>query len=181
MKIMKSFSFCYGHRIWNQELSDNQICKWRYCHGHQGRVDIVLSRPVTHRGMVLDFNELKCIKGFSDSVLDHKFLMDVNDPLVLEYLKILNCSLDDIHCNGSHVYSYGKIMKKQNKEFLQELCDSLVILQREPTSENLCLFLKHQVEEMLFEVNQKIHAVNNNHVVVESVRWWEGETSYAEC
>lgn len=181
MKIMKSFSFCYGHRIWNQELTDNQICRCRYSHGHSGKIDIVLSRPVTQRGMVIDFNELKCIKQFIDLNLDHRFLIDVNDPLLLEYFKLLNCSLDDISCVGGNVYSYGKIIKKQPNTCLQELCNSLVILQREPTSENLCIFMKYQVEQMLIDVNQKINTFNNNFVIVESVRWWEGETSYAQC
>lgn len=176
MNIMKSFSFCYAHRIWNQQLSNNGVCKCRFIHGHNTKVELFLSRPTTIRGMVIDFNELKCIKEFIDTVLDHKFLIDVNDPLLNDFVSLLDCSLDDfVSYGGLNIYSYltlnRKVLDRITSVSLKELGASLVVLNREPTSENLASFMKHQVEQMLLQ---------HTGLLVEKVRWWESDSSFAE-
>ena len=93
--IDKQFSFCYGHRVWTQELhpefcekNDTQ-CKCRHLHGHEGLVHVFLEGTKLERGMVTDFKHLGWLKNFLDDNLDHKFVLDINDPI---FCKLLNCT-----------------------------------------------------------------------------------------
>ena len=52
--IMREIHFCYGHRLMNYKG------KCRHPHGHNGRVEIELTRPQLDKlGMVMDFEEIK--------------------------------------------------------------------------------------------------------------------------
>lgn len=85
--IDKQFDFCYGHRVWSQKLegsfceSGDTRCKCRHLHGHQGKVHVFLESEELERGMVTDFKHLGWLKNFLDDNLDHKFILDLNDPL----------------------------------------------------------------------------------------------------
>ena len=83
--IEKKFSFCYGHRVWNQTLdmglSITPECKCRHLHGHEGEVTVCLSSAALTDGMVTDFKHLNWFKQWLDNVLDHKFIIDAIDPL----------------------------------------------------------------------------------------------------
>jgi len=95
--IDKSFSFCYGHRVHNQRLntefteSGNACLACRHLHGHEGLVKVFLeedtdSTNVADTGMVTDFKHLGWFKNFLDDTLDHKFIMDLEDPLLYNEL-----------------------------------------------------------------------------------------------
>ncbi len=133
MNIMKSFEFCYGHRVWNQVLSRNKECACRRIHGHSGKIDLIITGSELVRGMLIDFNELAVIKEFVDRTVDHRFLIDADDPL-LESLMRLDVS-------GS---------------LRDELFDSLVVLPFVPTSENLALWML-EVGRGLLKDYSKIH------------------------
>ena len=84
--IDKSFDFCYGHRVWSQELTE-EFCevgdyctKCRHLHGHQGKLHVYLESDTLIKGMVTDFKHLGWLKDFLDNVIDHKFIIDRNDP-----------------------------------------------------------------------------------------------------
>lgn len=84
--IDKQFSFCYGHRVWSQKL-EHEYCahgdtetKCRHLHGHEGLVHVFLESDKLERGMVTDFKHLGWLKNFLDDVIDHKFIIDMNDP-----------------------------------------------------------------------------------------------------
>lgn len=85
-EIDKSFSFCYGHRVWTQQLisdyceAGDTSCKCKHLHGHEGLVRVFLSSNELERGMVTDFKHLGWLKDFLDKNLDHKFILDLNDP-----------------------------------------------------------------------------------------------------
>lgn len=85
-KIDKQFSFCYGHRVWSQQLEHEYCekgdfnCKCRFLHGHEGLVHVFLESNVLERGMVTDFKHLGWLKNFLDDTIDHKFILDMNDP-----------------------------------------------------------------------------------------------------
>ncbi len=85
-KISKSFEFDFGHRVWNQklkpELAGTSLNKCRFLHGHRGKVVIELKSETLKDGMVMDFNELNFFKEFLDRYIDHKFLVDENDPSI---------------------------------------------------------------------------------------------------
>ena len=96
-KIDKQFSFCYGHRVWSQQLygdyceSGDACCKCRHLHGHEGLVHVFLEADNLERGMVTDFKHLGWLKNFLDDNLDHKFIVDTHDPW---FANIVGGSLD---------------------------------------------------------------------------------------
>ena len=81
-KVAKTTSFCYGHRLLNYDG------KCKHLHGHNGRVEIVLSsKKLDRRGMVVDFGDVKeIVKSFVDRELDHKMILCEKDS-VLPLLK----------------------------------------------------------------------------------------------
>lgn len=92
--IDKQFSFCYGHRVWSQQLhadfceKNDTSCKCRHLHGHEGLVHVFLEGETLERGMVTDFKHLGWLKNFLDNNLDHKFIIDVNDPIFCKLLSV---------------------------------------------------------------------------------------------
>lgn len=93
--IDKQFSFCYSHRVWSQQLktefcaSGDTQCKCRHIHGHEGLVHVFLEGDTLERGMVTDFKHLGWLKDFLDSNIDHKFIMDRNDPYFDKQMNIV--------------------------------------------------------------------------------------------
>ena len=77
-EIVKSVSFCYGHRLLNY------VGPCANLHGHNAKADIMLaSDTLDERGMVMDFGDVKrIIKGWIDETLDHTMLLAKEDPLI---------------------------------------------------------------------------------------------------
>jgi 6-pyruvoyltetrahydropterin/6-carboxytetrahydropterin synthase len=77
-KVTKEIHFCYGHRLLHYEG------KCRFLHGHNAKVEIELtSETLDHRGMVVDFEEIKrVIQRWIDTTLDHTLLLNEKDPLI---------------------------------------------------------------------------------------------------
>lgn len=77
-RITKEVSFCYGHRLMHHPG------KCRHIHGHSARAVVTLeSSSLNTQGMVCDFSDLASVtRHFVDSVLDHNFILHVDDPLV---------------------------------------------------------------------------------------------------
>lgn len=98
-QISKSFDFCYGHRVWSQQLntnfSDDNKCSCRHLHGHNATVNIYLTaKELNAQGMVTDFKHLGWFKRWLDACIDHKFIVDVNDPLLSTLIsnqKLVDC------------------------------------------------------------------------------------------
>ncbi len=77
-KVMKTVSFCYGHRLLNYKG------KCQHLHGHNADAIITLeSGSLDARGMVVDFTDIKAVvKEWLDNELDHTLLLSRNDPLL---------------------------------------------------------------------------------------------------
>ena len=77
-KVTRIIHFCYGHRLLNYDG------KCKYLHGHNAKAEVELSSAkLDHRGMVMDFNEVKQrLQTWIDNTLDHKLLLNEADPLV---------------------------------------------------------------------------------------------------
>ena len=77
-RVSREIDFCYGHRLLNYEG------KCRYLHGHNGTAVITIEAPsLDHRGMVLDFSDIKrVVAGWIDDNLDHRMLLHKDDPAV---------------------------------------------------------------------------------------------------
>src|SRR5438477_9753935 len=77
-EVTKEIHFCYGHRLRDYPK------KCKDLHGHNGRVEISLaSATLDHRGMVIDFEDIKeVVQRWIMSELDHKLLLRKDDPLI---------------------------------------------------------------------------------------------------
>ncbi|QKF80956.1 6-carboxytetrahydropterin synthase [Halarcobacter ebronensis] len=150
-KISKSFDFCYGHRVWSQELnaefSMDSCLKCRHLHGHQGKVIIYLESNKLNNGMVTDFKHLNWFKHFLDDVLDHKFIIDINDPLFQTLLPHYNKEELLKFPQGYMLVDLTKI--KDEPQHIKEMYEGYVLVDFVPTSENLSAwFLKIAAEKM---------------------------------
>ena len=77
-QVTREIDFCYGHRLLNYEG------KCKYLHGHNGRVVITIeAESLDHRGMVLDFSDIKrVVSTWIDENLDHRMLLNRDDPVI---------------------------------------------------------------------------------------------------
>lgn len=77
-QVSREIDFCYGHRLLSYEG------KCRYLHGHNGRAIITIESPtLDHRGMVLDFSDIKrVVSEWIDRNLDHRMLLRHDDPIL---------------------------------------------------------------------------------------------------
>ena len=196
-KIDKQFSFCYGHRVWSQKLigdyceSGDASCKCRHLHGHEGLVHVFLEAEELERGMVTDFKHLGWLKNFLDDNLDHKFIIDINDPwfpsitnaspvfddeaepksafVGLMPFNMLNTSdekvleVHPVYVPGTQLVAGYTIDCSKLKGPEQEFFESFFIVNFVPTSENF--------SKWLFDcVNAKMSLIN---VDVVQIDWFE--------
>ena len=84
--IDKEFHFEMGHRVWAQKLDRPDLsieteCACKHLHGHSYSIKVFLGADTLDQSaMVTDFKNLNFMKEFVDGVLDHKFMIDINDP-----------------------------------------------------------------------------------------------------
>lgn len=193
--IDKQFDFCYGHRVWSQKLnadyceSGDASCKCRHPHGHQGHVHIFLEGDTLERGMVTDFKHLGWMKNFLDDHLDHKFILDRNDP---HFEKIADGKLKTVEWAEETSPGYTEIkdreavMTDSGKTLLlepvyipgtdtivghtlnisalegpeQEWYEGLFIVDFLPTSENLSAYLYNIASEKMSKIGVKVTRVD---------------------
>lgn len=182
-EIDKSFDFCYGHRVHNQTLNtefteNNDGClACRHLHGHQGKIKVFLESDELNDGMVTDFKHLGWFKNFLDDNLDHKFIMDINDPLITheapEFCHEGKLVLDmcEQHPNGFYTLRLNLINvdpAEVNSQALIEKYEGMVFVDFVPTSENLCAWF-------LEIAKHKMRMLN---VTVSAVEYWETPRSH---
>jgi len=86
--IGKDIRWHMGHRVWTQNIASNIAPnKCRHLHGHEYvlTVEFAISTAidtVQSFDMVLDYTYYKLLKEFIDSIFDHRFLLDANDPIL---------------------------------------------------------------------------------------------------
>lgn len=145
-EIDKSFDFCYGHRVWSQDLDSDYAGdmkpRCRHLHGHQGKVVVFLEAKDLKGGMVTDFNHLNWLKKFIDDNIDHKFIIDRNDPLYAHMV-----------LEGNDSTMPGVV----------EYLESFYVVDFCPTSENLAKWIFEIVQEKMAPLGVK----------VSKVEWWE--------
>lgn len=162
-KIDKTFEFCYGHRVHNQALDgrfSDGLCKCRHLHGHNGTVKLGIEAETLQNGMVTDFKHLDFFKKLLDDVLDHKFIIDYNDPLFDE---LFNNAKQYVEWEKFGLTQIGRIPQAisariaanyddaSTQAAVYEKLDGLVVVNFVPTSENLCKFLARVAEGYLKE------------------------------
>ena len=181
--IDKSFDFCFGHRVYTQELdtkySLDGCLACRHLHGHQGKVKLFLGANELKKGMVTDFKHTNIFKKWLDDIMDHKFIIDINDPLINSMCSelVFEDSLADALSNASIDKDYGymrfsedyvqEVLATSNfdhlnngqKQAIMEKYEGLILVDFIPTSENICKFLYEVANKMLNELGIDIVAV----------------------
>lgn len=157
-KISKEFDFCYGHRVWSQKLNTefslDGCLKCRHLHGHQGKILVYLEASKLQDGMVTDFKHLNWFKAFLDDILDHKFILDINDPLFPTLLP--NIKKSDLIKFEQGYYLVDLTKFKDAQDHIIELFEGYVIVDFVPTSENLSAWLLGIVQEKMNKLNIKV-------------------------
>ena len=160
-KISKEFEFCYGHRVWSQELnadfSLDPCLKCRHLHGHQGKVIIYLEATKLENGMVTDFKHLNWFKAFLDDVLDHKFIIDINDPLFSTLLPHYKKEELIAMPQGHMLVDLTKIEKEP--AHIKEMYEGYVLVDFVPTSENLSAWFLTIASAKMSELNVAVSQV----------------------
>ena len=190
--IDKSFDFCFGHRVHNQSLNTKYsldgCLACRHLHGHQGKVKLFLGANELAKGMVTDFKHTNIFKKWLDDAMDHKFIIDMNDPLINSLCSemLFEDSLDDALSNTIRDKDYGYIRFSENyveevlatsdfhhlnngqKQAIMEKYEGLILVDFIPTSENLC--------KWWYEVANKM--LNGLGIDVVAVEYWETPKSH---
>ena len=190
--IDKQFDFCFGHRVWSQDLNTKYsldgCLACRHLHGHQGKVKLFLAANELQKGMVTDFKHTNIFKKWLDDSMDHKFIIDINDPLFENLAGDILLTTDNnlpwyenLMVDYNSEYDYARpdldhitdILSKLNisdaqKQALFEKYEGLIIVDFVPTSENLC--------KWWFEVANKM--LNELGIDVVAVEYWETPKSH---
>ena len=158
--IFKSFNIAYGHSVWKQTLNHKLAtdCKLacRHLHGHNADVVIhVDADQLDHKGMVLDFKELGFVKKFLDDVVDHKMILDIEDPALKLFLQSFDITNDDsyahhltYHDDGNY-YTVNKSYYAELSLREQEIYSGMIIVNFIPTAENLALWIYEYCQSKL--------------------------------
>jgi len=179
--IDKSFDWCYGHRVHNQSLNadftgaDGACLACSHLHGHQGQLKVMLEGDELIRGMVTDFKHLGWMKTFIDDVLDHKFIMDINDPLLPH--EVPDYYRNTIATGDTHIVS-GALLLSRCTEYpegywtprldllpsdtiqaVREKYEGIIFVDFVPTSENLAAWLLGIAQKKMKELDVKVVAV----------------------
>ena len=194
--IDKQFDFCFGHRVWSQALNTKYsldgCLACRHLHGHQGKVKLFLGANDLNKGMVTDFKHTNIFKKWLDNVMDHKFVIDINDPLFDDMFGLIKLDSGknwmDFESDTSNLliglykdYKYAvpdldhldgiiSNLEKTNeeKQAIFEKFEGLVLVDFIPTSENLC--------KWWYEVANKM--LNGLGIDVVAVEYWETPKSH---
>jgi 6-pyruvoyltetrahydropterin/6-carboxytetrahydropterin synthase len=101
--------------------------------------------------MVTDFNHLNWFKHFLDDVLDHKFIIDINDPL---FGTLLPHFTKDELIKYEEGYLTPDLTKIWNEEIhIKEMYEGYVIVDFVPTSENLSAWFLQIAQKKMQKLN----------------------------
>ena len=170
--ISKQFNFAYGHRVWVQKLESEfaleRKCVCRHLHGHEAEVHVHLEGDeLDKQGMVTDFLHLSWLKKFFDETVDHKFIIDRNDPLFGTMLSggvpLMPITVPKTGHIAGHVVDLEKWIRANAPEEATEYYESFFVVDFIPTSENLSKWVYDCVTPKMERIGVK----------VAEVEWWE--------
>lgn len=167
-RIAKDFSFCFGHRVWSQELdaryANDLQCACRHLHGHEAKVTVHLQADKLVRGMVTDFRHLEWLKRILDNNLDHKFVIDKNDPL---FDTLIGGHASRVVWMDNMILGEVLDIDPRWSAHEKEYFESFFIVDFVPTSENFSRYLYDIVDYKMKQLGIKTCAIE----------WWESPKS----
>lgn len=175
--IDKQFDFDYGHRVWTQEPDSELSCGHksicRHLHGHRGRVHVFIKgEELNDQGMVTDFVNLNWFKKFLDDALDHKMILDINDPGLLVFFPLLEGNLepyildvdfeeiDERNYKAHPHVTFSTMNAKALSGYdghIREIYEGLVLVDFVPTSENLAKWLLEVVQKKMDKLDVNVY------------------------
>jgi len=160
-RISKQFECDYGHRVHAQKLNaeysiDNcLVC--RHLHGHRMSVKIELEgETLDDSSMVTDFKHLNWFKQFIDTVIDHKFIIDINDPLFEQITNTPKSELIDMEYEGA---KFKIVPLLDNDPIGNELRESFVVVDFVPTSEEIARWFYDIASKKMAGLGVKVSSV----------------------
>ena len=182
--IDKTFNFEMGHRVWAQKLAHAHLsistdCACKHLHGHSYEIRVFLTSDfLDQSSMVTDFKNLNFMKKFVDDVLDHKFMLDINDPNFERITGVNSGIKNRIKDNDESKFvnfvnlkyallSAGANWTPSDWEDQREYYESFVLVDFVPTSENICRYLKEYAQHQLGDV-----------ATVSALELWETKKSH---
>lgn len=164
--ISKEFHWEMGHRVWAQQLNRPDLsieteCACKHLHGHSYVIKVCLgANELDQSSMVTDFKNLNFMKKFVDDILDHKFMIDVNDPNfeLITGSHIVN-NVEDFTNLGEYLPSTDSNIQLHRNSF--------VLVNFVPTSENICKYLKTYAQNRI-----------KDFATVVAVELWETKKSH---
>lgn len=168
--IDKSFHWAMGHRVHSQalnrpDLSISTECACKHLHGHEYTLKVfVSSGSLDDRGFVIDFKELNFVKLFLDTVLDHRFMVDINDPNFELITGV--CPYEISKLRFVNYINLSDMFPSQDPNIRLHR-DSFVLVNFCPTSENICKSLLERFQERL-----------RDFAYVSAVELWESAKSH---
>lgn len=190
-EIDKSFSFCYSHRVFVQEINTkltehgHNKAKCRMIHGHEGMVQVFLEgEQLNEQAMVFDFVNMGFIKNFLDEVLDHRFIISRDDP---QFAHIVGATIPEsdnftslttrnpLKSNAAHTLDVYPVVVPDT-DFItgynidvedlrgseREIFESFFIVDFIPTSENLAKWLYDLVQQRLEPFGVQVSKISWN-------------------
>ena len=172
-EIDKSFNFEMGHRVWAQKLDHLHLsisgeCACKHLHGHSYEIKVFLGADTLDQSqMVTDFKNVNFMKVFVDDVLDHKFMIDINDPNfeIITSVQSIFASDCDFR-NFTNLGEWASVNMNVHADRLLHL-NSFVLVDFVPTSENICKYLKQYAQSVIGDV-----------ATVTALELWETKKSH---
>jgi 6-pyruvoyltetrahydropterin/6-carboxytetrahydropterin synthase len=160
-------------------------------HGHSYLLKVFLTETteetvVPETGMVMDFKQLGFVKDFIDDVLDHKTVLDINDPLnsentiwVLDDDEMVDKDLliwleegywiPDISKITESMAKWGGDIDSSKNKAIREKYEGLVFVDFVLTSENLAAWLFNIIQKKLESLPE---------VTLDAIELWETPKSH---
>ncbi len=170
--IFKQFTTTYAHRVWSQSLdakySVDKCTVCRHLHSHPGVISVGVTADKLTAGMVVDFKYLNWFKRWLDDVVDHKFIIDINDPAferitgrTVTEVKDLY-TLDNLESSKIGYFPLRPTMVEDAiaVEIDNEITESFVIVDFVPTSENLSKWMFDIVADYMRPLDITVKALS---------------------
>ena len=158
----------YGHRVWTQKLNadfaDDLQCACRRLHGHSGEFVVYMSGDTLINSMVTDFRHLEFAKRIFGQILDHRFVIDQNDPYFDQMIKPGTKFIDlNLPVTNQPSYFLGKEVDLStftlgSPEY--EVYEGFTIVDFVPTSENLSKWVADAIQYKMNSIGVRVTQVD---------------------